>query len=146
MSRPIGVTFLAILQLISGLSNVLTGLGTIGLSSSLDLAEPQKNVLFVFGVALLILGASSLWLARAYAIGYEWARHRGRAVATLSILLAFLVLLLHLPERIGPSSPGFSILWNLVVYVYLGRPKIVAYFAGRWNGQPWSGRSTSSKK
>jgi hypothetical protein len=146
MSRPIGVTLLAILQLITGLSNVFSGLGALGASSTLGLTELQKNILFWLGVILFVLGLSSLWLARAYVIGHEWARHRGRTIAIVSILLALLVIVLHLPEKLGPDSPGLSIIWNMLVFYYLGRPKIVAYFAGRWTGKPWSSKPGSSKK
>ena len=139
MSRPFGVTVLALLQLITGLSNVLTGLIAMGASSTLGIAETAKNLYFIVGLVLFVLGISSLWLARGYIKGYEWARGRGRTIAVLAILIVFLILFLNLPKRIGPDNPGLSILWNALVFIYLGRPKIVAYFAGRRGGRPWSG-------
>lgn len=144
MSRPIGVTFLAILQIVSGLGNVLTGLAILGVSSNADVSGDIKNLLFWLGLIMIVLGVSGLWLARGYVKGLEWARHRGRLVAMLSILLALLALVLNLPAKLGMDSPGFSLIWNAVIYLYLGRPKIVAYFAGRWNGRPWSDRTRSS--
>lgn len=138
MSRPFGVTILALLQLITGLSNVFTGLIAMGASSDLGLTEAAKNLFFLVGLVLFILGVSSLWLARAYMKGFEWARGRGRTIAVLAILFVFLILFLNLPKKFGPDNPGLSIIWNALVFIYLGRPKIVAYFAGRVGGRTWS--------
>lgn len=75
-----------------------------------------------------MLGISCLWLARGYWLGHESARRRGRKVAVLAIAVAVLAGLAVLPARLGPDSPFWLVLGNLVVFIYLGSEKARSYF------------------
>lgn len=72
-SSPMGIVLLAIIQLLTGLWDLLLSLALLDVAKG-NATEGLVNIL---GIAYLILGLSSLWLARGYAKGYEWARRRG---------------------------------------------------------------------
>ncbi|MGQ9587358.1 MAG: hypothetical protein ACUVT7_03115 [Thermoplasmata archaeon] len=95
---------------------------------SAKFAETASTLFFSVGLVLLILGMSALWLSRGYYRGYESARRRGRTVAVLGIAVSLLGSM-FLPDKLAPSSPGWTILLNAVVFVYLGRPRVKAFFS-----------------
>lgn len=142
-SRPFGVVFLSIWQFVTGVVSILYALGMLQMSSyaateegkqklseifSIRFAEAASTLFLFVGIVLLILGLSALWLSRGYYRGYESARRRGRTVAALGIVVAILGSL-FLPEKFAPSSPGWTILLNAVVIVYLGQPRVKAFFS-----------------
>ena len=126
-SRPMGIVLLAIIQLLTGLWDLLLSVALIDVAKG-NAAEGLVNIL---GIAYLILGLSSLWLARGYAKGYEWARRRGRFLASMALVFAVLGSIL-LPPRFAPDSPLWTIVFNLSILLYLGRPRVRAYFASRF--------------
>jgi amino acid transporter len=125
-SRPMGIVLLAIIQLLTGMWDLLLSVALIDVAKG-NAAEGLVNIL---GVAYLILGLSSLWLARGYAKGYERARRRGRLLASMALVFAVLGSIL-LPPRFAPDSPLWTIVFNLSILLYLGRPRVRAYFASR---------------
>lgn len=141
MYRPAGVTFLSIWQFVTGVILALYALGMLSLSSyaktdegqqkfsdiSVKFAEIASTFFFIVGVVLLILGLSALLLSRGYYLGRESARRRGRTVAILAIVVTILGSL-FLPQKLAPDSPGWTILLNAIVFVYLGRPGVRAFF------------------
>ncbi len=126
--RPVGVTLLAIWEVLSALQLLVTGLVLWELSSE-KTAGPVKSLLFILGSLFMFLAVSYLLWARGYLKGYEWARRRGRFAATLVIVLAiFAMLLLGNAVRVFFDTPLWTIIANLVIVIYLGRPKVRAYF------------------
>ena len=125
-SRPMGIVLLAIIQLLTGMWDLLLSVALIDVAKG-NAAEGLVNIL---GIAYLILGLSSLWLARGYAKGYERARRRGRLLASMALVFAVLGSIL-LPPRFAPDSPLWTIVFNLSILLYLGRPRVRAYFASR---------------
>ena len=143
--RPLGVTILALLQILTGVQLLVSFLFYVSLSSwvktpdgqaallklnSQWLAQNASGLLFLLAMAYLILGASSLLLARGYVKGKGWARRRGRLLAILAILFAIFGAII-LPNRLDPGSPFWTVAFNAVVFIYLGRPKVKAYFGVR---------------
>ena len=138
------MNLLAIIQIISGLQLVVSSLIYFALSSwantpegAAELAKSGdwalKNgsgLFFLLGIVYLILGVSSLLLARGYVKGREWARHKGRVVAALAMVFAIVGAIL-LPRRLDPGSPFWTIVFNAIVIIYLGSAKVRNFFSSR---------------
>ncbi|HEX9908489.1 MAG TPA: hypothetical protein VGB78_08530 [Thermoplasmata archaeon] len=149
MNRPLGVTLIAFFQILSGVTFLVDSLIATAYSSwasspegqerltevfSENAAESIAGILFVLAFIYLVLGISTLLLARGLFKGYEKARRRTRTVAAFAIVFAFLGAILLsriLPERLDIQATWWSIIFNIVVLAYLGRPGIRAYFASR---------------
>ncbi|OGS52580.1 MAG: hypothetical protein A3K75_02220 [Euryarchaeota archaeon RBG_13_61_15] len=134
--RPFGITLLAIVQIVSGLQSLLGMVWLFAVSANADtagvqdalianpwVAENAETIFFWLGVVYMVLGLAALALAYGYLKGREWARRRGRSISILAILLAFLTMIL----AANPAPVG-TMIFNLVIFVYLGRPKIKAFF------------------
>lgn len=127
-ARPFGVTVLSVWEVLVGLQLLLVGLAVWAWSSVQEPGSPLASLALLLGMAYLILGMSCLWLARGYWLGRESARRHGRRVAVLAILVALLAAISILPGSLGPDSPFWSIVGNLVVFLYLGSQTAVRYF------------------
>lgn len=92
--------------------------------------QNASGLLFLLAIIYFVLGLSSLLLARGYVKGREWARHRGRMLAALAVAFAILGAMI-LPNRLDPGSPVWTIIFNSAVIIYLGRPKVKAFFGRR---------------
>ncbi len=145
-NRPLGVTLLSILQLILGIGYLSSMLWAWSISSwagSIDgqtrlqsvggaqLANSISTLFLIIGIVYLVLGISSLMLSRGYFKGRESARHRGRTMASLAIVFALFCLLFPVPAKLGPDSPFWAIVFNVILVVYLGRPRVMAFFKSR---------------
>lgn len=140
--RPLGVTLLAVVQVVSGLQMLGNALWALAIASIASTPEGQEtladtlppwmaeNAAAIFGVlgtVILVLAIWSLLLARGYVKGIEKARARGRKVALYAVLLAILTIVL-VPDRTDPGSPWWTIIFNLAIYIYLNSEKVRAYF------------------
>lgn len=145
MKRPFGITLLALVQILVGLSMLFSSMWGFSASAWSGSLEGEQQILesgigltpkmvsaitFFLGIVYFVLFLSSVWLARGYLKGLEWARRRGRVIALLGIAFAILAVLV-LPRRIGPDSPGWSVVFNSAVYLYLGSQRARAYFGAR---------------
>jgi len=142
--RPIGVTVLALLQVLAGLQSLAASLiyfaltswakspeGLAELASSGEwVLKNASGVFLLLALVYLILGIGSLLLARGYIKGFEWARRKGRLVAAIAIVFAFLGVFL-LPNRVDPGSPFWTIVLNVIVIIYLGSQKVRLYFGAK---------------
>jgi len=140
-SRPLGVTLLALLQILTGIQLILSALVSFAISSwaatpegqaeiaelSVRLAENASLIWFLLALVYLALGIAALLLSRGYLNGREWARRKGRVVAAFAILFALIGAII-LPVRVGPDSPFWTIVFNVIVIMYLGSSKVRAYF------------------
>lgn len=144
--RPFGVTILAIIQILSGLNALGSSLFFFAVSSLAKTASVQQSlqsspwvaenaasIFFWLGLIFLAFALWSLWYARGYVKGHEWARRHGRRLAVLTIVLAVLLMIFlpNLPQKVGLGSPWWMIVSNSVVAIYLGRPKVIAFFKSR---------------
>lgn len=125
--RPLGITILALLEVISGLMLLLSGvalaalLGVMGATCSQMLGLGAFGVLgtlvgTVLGSLLIILGLISFLIAWGLWTGRGWAWTLGFVLAIIGLIMALL---------------GFnivSILINLIVIYYLTRPHVKAFF------------------
>jgi len=134
--RPFGITLLAIVQIVSGLQSLLGMVWLFAISANADtagiqdalianpwVAENAEALFFWLGIVYMVLGLAALALAYGYLKGREWARRRGRNIAILAIVLAVLTMILA-----ANLAPVGTMIFNLVIFVYLGRPKIKAFF------------------
>ena len=128
MGRPLGVTILAIIAIVAGIQSLGTGLALVSLSSTL--AKSISGIVSLIGFGFLIVGLSYLLLARGYVKGRERARRKGRMVAVFAIFLAIAGVII-LPTKLAPGSPIWTVFFNFVIILYLGRPRVRAFFASR---------------
>ncbi len=122
------MTILAIIAVIAGIQSLGTGLALMSFSSTLE--KSISGLVSLIGLGFLIIGLSYLLLARGYIKGREKARRKGRMIAVFAILLAILGVMI-LPAKFGQESPVWTVFFNIVIIIYLGRPHIKAFFASR---------------
>jgi hypothetical protein len=143
--KPVGISMLALLQLLSGLQMLTGAIWLLSISSQAHLPEIQdklqantsewvaqnaQTIFFWIGLGYLILGILAFSMVYGYLKGREWARTRGRSIAKLSILIAVLSIFAF-PRRIDPGSPFFTILFNICVLLYLNSQNVKQYFKVR---------------
>ncbi|OGS43714.1 MAG: hypothetical protein A3K76_04700 [Euryarchaeota archaeon RBG_13_57_23] len=127
--RPWGIILLAMWEIWVGIQMVIVGLAVVSFSSTLVEGSTWRNIVFLIGLGYFVIGISALLLARGYMKGYESSRRRGRSVAKIAILWAILGVL-FLPPTLAPDSPFWTIVGNVIILLYLGSDKVVAYFKG----------------
>ncbi len=128
MGRPLGVTILAIIAIVAGIQSIGTGFALVSFSSTLE--KSISGLVSLIGLGFLIVGLSYLLLARGYVKGRERARMKGRMIAVFAILLAIAGVII-LPAKLVPESPVWTVFFNVVIILYLGRPRVRAFFASR---------------
>ncbi len=126
MGRPLGVTILAIIAIVAGIQSLGTGIALVSFSSTLE--KSISGIVSLIGLGFLIVGLSYLLLARGYVKGRERARRKGRMIAVFAILLAIAGVII-LPAKLVPESPVWTVFFNVVIILYLGRPRVKAFFA-----------------
>jgi len=141
-SRPLGVTLIAILQIVSGLQMLVVALvafiiasvastpevqGQLSTSVGENVAGSIAAIFLMIGIIALAIAVFSFVLARGYVRGREWARKKGRKIAFFAILLA-LVSLILIPSRTDPGAPIWTIILNSFIFVYLGRGRVKKFF------------------
>lgn len=134
MSRPLGVTIMAILSLISGLLGVLKGLAFLGLgglaAAGLTVAaHPIAGVMT--GLVALIFGIIAL-ATGTFALIFAWGAFGLRPWAwTMGVFTHGVILLWSVFAALGPGR--FAGRWGTLlisgaVLYYLTRPEIKAAF------------------
>lgn len=109
--RPTGVTILAILEFLGGISALFGGAGIFVLGT---LLEP---IIMIIGVILLIMGIINfiigwgLWTLK----GWAW-------------LLALIFGIINIILGIYPTINWISIIINLIIVLYLWQPDVKAAF------------------
>jgi len=147
-TRPFGITLLALVQIISGLQFWLLAIASRADTTELQdalgenawIAENVDGVLFWSRIIYVVLGLLAFALAYGYMNGSEWAGRRGTSVATFAIVVAFLTMMLvAIPANLGSPMWLFTvwtlvavctIIFNIAVIIFLGRPTVKAYFKG----------------
>lgn len=129
--RPLGLDLLAMIAVITGLQLLGSGLALLEYRSALE--GDAEGLVSVTGFLFAFLGFSYLLLALGYLRGSEKAGRRGRGITAFAIVFAVLGAW-FMRDPLSPDSPVWTVLFNAVVFVYLGRPKVRACFARRSRG------------
>ena len=131
--RPLGVVLLALLQIWYGFWYLLLALVFLAVSSTADAAgnADKSGLAFILALVYLALAVYSLWLARGYFKGHEWARRRGISVAVVAIVLVFVGIFVVKLQALLADNPFWTIVGNIIMIWYLGREKTKRFFASR---------------
>ena len=126
-SRPVGVTILAILQILIGIVGLLVSLAVIGLSALASTIPSFGSLLGAIGLIIggIALFFSLIWLATGFGFihGRGWAWTLGMIFSVLSLLGAVGALALGLIT----GGVGGLIFWGLMLY-YLTRNHVKRFF------------------
>ncbi|AIF82657.1 hypothetical protein NTE_00576 [Candidatus Nitrososphaera evergladensis SR1] len=118
-SRPMGVTILAILNVIGGIVMLLVGLGVAVLGVALIFLAP---VGIFFGGIFAILGIVSFVVAGGLLQGSGWAWTATLILSIISIVIGVASL------AAGNASSIISVIISAAIIYYLYRPYVMAYF------------------
>jgi hypothetical protein len=126
-SRPVGVTILAVLEILIGIVGLLASLAIIGLSALFSTLPRVGSLLGAFGLVIggVVLFFSLIWLATGVGFlhGRGWSWTLGVIFSILSLLGAIGALTIGLIT----GGVGGVIFWGLMPY-YLTRIHVKAYF------------------
>ena len=114
--RPIGITIIAILMIISGILFIIGGIGLTALSV-LSLA------FLAGGIGTIILGIASLVVAWGLLKGAGWAWIITLIITIISIIVNIVSLFAS-----GNTAQIIGIIINGIIIYYLYRPNVKAYF------------------
>lgn len=121
-TRPLGVTIIAILIVISGILILLVGIGLVALG-------PIIGIVFVlFGFISLAVGIAYLVMAYGLLKGRAWAW----TISTIVLIIGIILEIISIPRTIasGSSLSGdiISIAISVFILYYLYRPHVKSYF------------------
>ena len=126
-SRPVGITILAILEILIGIVGLLASLAIIGLSALLATLPRVGSLLGTFGfiIGAVVLFFSIIWLATGagFLHGRGWSWTLGMIFSVLSLLGAIGALAIGLIT----GGVGGLIFWGLMLY-YLTRTHVKTFF------------------
>ena len=121
-TRPLGVTIIAILIVISGILILLVGAGLVAIGPIIGL------VFLVFGGISLAVGIAYLVMAYGLLKGKGWAW----TISTIVLIIGIILELISIPRTIasGSSLSGdiISIAISVFILYYLYRPHVKSYF------------------
>lgn len=126
-SRPVGITILAVFEILIGIVGFLASLAIIGLSALFSTLPRVGSLLGTFGLIIgaVILFFSTIWLATGVGFlhGKSWSWTLGLIFSALSLLGAIGALTIGLIT----GGVGGLILWGLMLY-YLTRTHVKSFF------------------
>jgi hypothetical protein len=126
-SRPVGITILAILEILIGTVGLLASLAIIGFSALLSTLPRVGSLLGTFGLIIgaVVLFFSIIWLATGagFLHGRGWSWTLGVIFSALSLLGAIGALTIGLIT----GGIGGLVFWGLMLY-YLTRTHVKAFF------------------
>lgn len=138
-NRPLGVTILAILEILGGILSLVLALGFFALAALVNIADVRDRIgnnvpdwvlnnapLFfgVLGLFFLIMAIISLVLGWAFLKGKRWAR-------TLAIIFLVLSIIGNVIGIVGGTSVFsviLSILLPVIIVIYLYQPSVKQWF------------------
>lgn len=126
-SRPVGITVLAVLEILIGIVGFLASLAIIGLSALFSTLPRVGSLLGTFGfiIGAVVLFFSAIWLATGVGFlhGRGWSWTLGMIFSVLSLLGAISALAVGLIT----GGVGGLVFWGLMLY-YLTRTRVKAFF------------------
>ncbi len=124
ISRPTGITILAILQLIAGIIFVIAAIGIGALSSMGGMSHfPMTTVLGGFIAAIFgVMALFAFIISGALFSGKRWGR-------TIVIIFSIIDLIFEAVSIAGGNVFAIGgIILDLVILYYMWRPHVIAYF------------------
>lgn len=137
VSRPVGITILAILQLIAGIIFLIGAIGMGAISTMRGMGGmggmPGMNSMPSFGpmiaafggllaVFFAILAVSAFIISGALFSGKRWGR-------TLVIIISIIDMITAGVSVVGGNVAGIvGMILNMVILYYMWRPHVIAYF------------------
>jgi lysylphosphatidylglycerol synthetase-like protein (DUF2156 family) len=112
-NRPLGVTIIAILAIIGGISSVLGGLTVLAIVPILGI---------ILGGILIIIGLAYFAVAYGLWKGLKWAWVFTLIVSVIGIIVGLGSIV------VGNVGSLFHVIVNAIVIYYLYRPNVKAYF------------------
>ncbi|TMI48581.1 hypothetical protein E6H17_03270 [Candidatus Bathyarchaeota archaeon] len=126
-SRPVGITILAMLEILIGIVGLLASLVIIGFSALFSTLPTVGSLLGAIGLVIggVVLFFGVIWLATGVGFlhGRGWSWTLGMIFSALSLLGAIGALTIGLVT----GGVGGSIFWGLMLY-YLTRTHVKAFF------------------
>ena len=126
-SRPVGITILAILEILIGTVGLLASLAIIGFSALFSTLPRVGSLLGTFGLIIgaVVLFFSIIWFATGtgFLHGRGWSWTLGMVFSVLSLLGAIGALTIGLIT----GGVGGLVFWGLMLY-YLTRTHVKAFF------------------
>ena len=126
-SRPVGITILAVLEILIGIVGLLASLVIIGFSALFSTLPTVGSLLGAVGLVIggVVLFFSVIWLATGVGFlhGKSWSWTLGMIFSILSLLGAIGALTIGLIT----GGVGGLIFWGLMLY-YLTRTHVKAFF------------------
>src|SRR2546422_10529327 len=127
LSRPVGITILAVLEILIGIVGLLASLVIIGFSALFSTLPTVGSLLGAVGLIIggIVLFFSIIWLATGVGFlhGRGWSWTLGMIFSILSLLGAIGALTIGLIT----GGVGGLIFWGLMLY-YLTRTHVKAFF------------------
>ncbi len=125
-SRPIGITFLAIIQILIGVLGLLVSLAIIGLAAIFSTLPTVGTLIGTVGIVIggVFLFFSLIWLATGFGFlhGKGWAWTLGMIFTVLSILGAAYV------AFTGLYQAGYALVFWIIMIIYLTRSHVKVFF------------------
>jgi hypothetical protein len=112
-NRPLGVTIIAILAIIGGISSVLGGLTVLAIVPILGI---------ILGGILIVIGLAYFAVAYGLLKGLRWAWVFTLIVSVIGIIVGLGSIV------VGNVGSLFHVIVNAIVIYYLYRPNVKAYF------------------
>jgi hypothetical protein len=129
-----GVTILAILNIISGIIMLVGGLALVAAGSLLPLLSMQSSELsglpsWLIGTAAIAIGATIIILGiLSFIVAYGLLKGMGWAW-TLTVVLSIISIVLNVISLISGNFGGIvSIIISAIILYYLYRPHVKAFF------------------
>ena len=135
-TRPTGITILAVVGALGGISGILLGLAALGLGSFFVFAAGTGAFLQVLGLLFLVLGIAELAVAYGFWNLRLWAWQYGILVAVLYIVVDVLWVIL------ANGSIGnviVQVIFSAIILYYLNTPDIRRAFGAPEKGWPFIG-------
>jgi hypothetical protein len=141
-NRPIGVTILAILEILTGLGTLLAALGMFAIAALstnqeiIDQLGPDVPTWLIdtapalfaaLGAIFLIIAIVSFILAWGFLRGKSWARIIGIVFAVISIGMSIVSAVISF-SAVGLVSLGFSVIIPVIILLYLMTANVKAWF------------------
>ena len=137
--RPLGVTILAILEILGGILELILALGFFAIAALINVPDIRQRIgtsvpdwvvnnapvfFGALGVFFLIMAIVSLLLAWAFLKGKNWAR----LLAIIFLVLSIIGNLIGVLGGVSLITVAISILLPLIIVWYLFRPNVKQWF------------------